>query len=203
MTVVLLICVVPPREEPFVMIAADSRASGEASVIISNRAKKIFDAGNAYISISGWAYDDFREELARILIEQPGSTIEEKMQTLYKMLSEDKRDYSLKMNVGLVQLDKEGNPQMGLYGVNSEREDVVLGPYIYDKSIPIVENIYFGVQRTDEFNRLRKELNDRLISGEINKTSVENAVKWFIRKVAIIYPETVNSVIQTETLSFK
>lgn len=185
------------------MIAADSRASGEGGIVLSNNAKKIFDAGNAYMSTSGGASDEYREDVARILKEQPEGTIEEKMHALQVILGEDKRDYNLQMNVGLVQFDSTGNPQMGVCGVNPEGEDVILGPYTYDKNIPMVEHIYFGVTRTEEINRLREELSNRLVTGKINRTSVEEAAKWFIRKVAKIYPETVNSVIQTEPLWFK
>jgi len=203
MTVVLLICVVPPTGSPFVMIAADSRASGEGGVVLSNKAKKIFDAGNAYVSTSGSADDDYREDVARVLREQPKGTIEEKMEALQVILGEDKRDYNLQLNVGLVQFDSAGNPQMGLCGVNPEGKDTLVGPYTYDKGKPAVENIYFGATRTEEVDRLRGELNDRLIAGKINRATVENAAKWFIGKVAKIYPETVNSIVQTKTMRFK
>jgi len=203
MTVVLLICAVPPKGAPFVTIAADSRSTGEDGEVLSNNAKKIFDAGNAYMSTSGSASNEYREDVARILKEQPEGTIEEKMHALQVILGEDKRDYNLQMNVGLIQFDSTGNPQMGVCGVNPEGEDVTRGPYTYDKNIPNVEHIYFGETRTEEIERLREELSDRLVAGKINRTSVEEAAKWFIRKVANIYPETVNSVIQIKTLRFK
>ena len=74
--------------------------------------------------------------------------------------------------------------KMGLVGVNPAGKDPLLGPDTYDKREPMVEHVYFGATRTEEVDRLRDELNDRLVAGKINKTSVENAAKWFIRKVA-------------------
>lgn len=203
MTVVLLICAVPPTGAPFVTISADSRASGEGGIVLQDDAKKIFEAGSAYMSTSGSADDEYREDLARILGEQPLGTIEEKMNALRVMLGEDKRDYNLQMNVGLVQFDGSGNPQMGLIGVNPEGQDALLGPYTYNKSNTVVEHVYFGAKRTPEVDKLREELKGRLTAEKINKASVENAAKWFIRKVAKIYPETVNSVVQTKTMRFK
>lgn len=207
MTVALLICVVPPTGNPFVMIAADSRSLDEEGTQ-ANNAKKIFKAGNAYMSTSGSVSDEYREDVARVLGERPIGTIEEKMDALQRIFYEDKRDYDLQqMIVGLVQFDSNGNPQMGLRGINPEGEYPTLGPWTYDKKLPDVQDIYFGATRTEEVDRLRIEFQDRLRSqldaGKINKTSVENAAKWFIGKVAKVYPDTVNSVVQTKTMRFK
>lgn len=203
MTVVLLICTVPPIGSPFVMIAADSRATDSDGEVLTNNAKKIFDAGNAYMSTSGAANQEFREEVAKFLKEQPEGTIEEKMHVLQQILGEGKRDFNLQMNVGLVQFDSIGNPQMGLCSVNPEGEDAVLGPYTYDKNEPYIDHLYFGEPVTEEIDKLRDELTNRIVAGKINRTSVEEAAKWFIREVAKIYPQTVNGVIQTKTMRFK
>ncbi|CAM3912053.1 hypothetical protein [Lederbergia lenta] len=204
MTVVLLICVVPPTNSPFVMIAADSRATGQGGGVVSKRDKDIIlDAGNAFMSTSGSVYEDYREDLARYLRERTKGTIIEKMEVLQVILGEDKEDFKLQLDVGLVQFDSAGNPQMGLCTVDFEGKDTLVGPYTYDKSKPVIANIYSGATRTEEVERLRGEFNDRLNAEEINIAKVESAAKWFIGKVAKIPSETVDNIVQTKTMRFK
>ncbi|MEK5038781.1 hypothetical protein [Sporosarcina sp. FSL K6-3457] len=208
MTVVLLICVVPHVGVPFVMVSADSRSTDDAGITLEDDAKKIFDAGNALMSTSGNGDDEYREDLARVLRELPIRTIEEKMNALRAMFFEDKMNHDwLQLNAGLVQFDEVGNPQMGICGIGSEVDFPVVGPYTYDKNHPDFDFKYMGETVTDEVARLIDKLGKQLQvyfdSGEINETSVENTAEWFIRKVAEVYPATVNGEVQTKTLSFK
>lgn len=204
MTAVLLICAVPPTGKPLAMIAADSKELGEDGKVMSNKAKKIFKAGNAYMSTSGSVSNEYREDLARVLGELPKGTLEEKMEALQIMFSEDRRRYSpLELNVGLIQFDINGNPQMGICHVSPSRGIKKSGPFTYTKSKSIVEHLYFGEAITDQVNSLRENFTKRITKGKVNKTSIENASKWFIREVAKIYPETVNAIVQTKTLKVK
>lgn len=208
MTVVLLICVVPHTGNPFVTIAADSRSSREGGVIISNKAKKIFDAGNAFMATSGNGDDAYREDIARVLRELPIRTMNEKMQALQSMFFEDNSNHDwLQINAGIVQFDEVGNPQMGIRGITLEGKCRELGPETYDKNMPDVQDLYMGATITEEVAKLRIEFHARLRSqldaGEINEFSVENTAEWFIGEVAKIYPDTVNSVVQAKTMEFK
>lgn len=198
MTVALMICVVPPQGTPFVMIATDSKATTIDGEVVTNHAKKIFDAGNALMSTSGAADDEYREYLARVLATE--ETLERKIMAVKPLLIEDKRDYGLQLNVGIAQIDSQGNPQMAFIRVNPLKEDIDIGPITYPKEIPCAEHFYFGESRTPEVDELRNELNEKLVSGKMNRSSVEEAAKWFIRKVAKIYPETVNAIVQTKVI---
>lgn len=205
MTVALLICAVPPKGTPFVMIAADSLATSLEEGFRDEKAKKIFDAGNALMTTSGNVSDEYREDVARILRDKTDGTIEDKMFALKQILAEDKQDYGLEhLNVGLLQFDEEGNPQIGLSGINIDADvEPVYGPVTYQKDFPRVEHLYVGVTRTAEINELINQLSNKLVEGKITRSSVENAAKWFIRKVAYICPDQVNGVVQVQTLRYK
>lgn len=205
MTVALLICAVPPKGSPFVMIATDSLATSAETDFRDERAKKIFNAGNALMTTSGNVSDEYREDIARILRDKTDGTIQDKMIALKQILAEDKRDYGLEqLNVALVQFDENGNPQVGLSGINIEADvDPFYGPVTYNKDVPIVEHLYIGITRTAEIKELINQLSDKLVEGKISKASIENAAKWFIRKVSHICPDRVNGIIQVETLRYK
>lgn len=205
MTVALLICAIPPKGTPFVMIAADSLATTMEKDFRDEKAIKIFDAGNALMTTSGSVNDEYREDVARILRDKTDGTIEDKMFALKQILAEDKQDHGLEhLNVGLVQFDEEGNPQIGLSGVNVDADiDPVYGPVTYEKNSPRVEHLYMGVTKTLEINELINQLSNKLVEGKITKSSIENAAKWFIRKVAHICPDQVNGVVQIKILRYK
>lgn len=204
MTVVLMICAVPPQGSPFVTIAADSLAVEVGNGKRDERAKKIFDAGNALMSTSGGAWDEFREELADVLKENQESSLHVKLEGILKIKQEAReREKELEMIVGLVQFDENGNPQMGASILNEVKGDRVLGPQTYDKNTPMVEHIYFGETRTPEINALRDELQVKMSSGKIRPSVIEGHAKWFIQKVSRIYPESVNGIVQTKTIRFK
>lgn len=200
MTFALLISVAPRSGNAFVMIAADSLAVSPENNERNEKAKKIFDAGNALMTTSGLADDEYREKLAKFLKEETDDTLAQKMEALKDIMKMDKNDYDLQLNVGLVQFDVSGNPQMGIYGVKPGSEDNSYGPITFNKNAGMIEKAWIGDAKEEEIEDLYQAFEKRVAKGKVNKASVEKAATWFIREIAKMYPDTVNGFVQTKIL---
>lgn len=202
MTVVLMFSVVPKTGSPFVMIAADSLATSEDKNYRDENAKKLFDAGNALMSTSGNVSDEYREEVARVLRENQRDSLETKLRNVYQANLNFLKMYDFSMVVGLAQFDKNGNPQLALCGVSPENQ-AMIGPHTLNKNKPEAIHFYFGEKRTKRIEEMREELDARISSGNMGEQAIKEAAQLFISEVAIIYPDSVNSVMQTEILYYK
>lgn len=156
------------------------------------------------MSTSGNAWDEHREEMARVLKDNQEDSLSNKLHEVLLFNKEVReQENSLEMIVGLMQFDENGNPQMGASILNKRTGDRVIGPNTYNKNIPTIDHIYFGETRTPEINALRDELVERLRLAKKRPSIVEGHAKWFVQQVAKLSPETVNGIIQIETMRNK
>ncbi|MGM0897915.1 MAG: hypothetical protein ACQEV0_08445 [Bacillota bacterium] len=202
MTVVLMFSVVPKTGSPFVMIAADSLATSDNQNFRDERAKKIFDAGNALMSTSGNVTDEYREEFAYVLRQNQGLSLKTKITKVYQTNIDFLKEYDFSMVVGLAQFDKAGNPQLALCGV-SPKNQAIVGPHTSDKNKPEAIHFYYGEKRTERIEEMIDELNTRINTGNMYEGEIKEAAQIFISEVADIYPNTVNNIMQTKILYYK